>query len=237
MALAWPLPRAALAIAALAGVLAPTTPTRAQPELVPIIPTGPPPSTPSVIEAPPPPDLPPRPRLSVAVGMGATFDATGFPDGAHAIPAFFGTGGFGDGLLGFELGAFSSEASGRFTQVGYAPIDRLALDAFAVIRPAARVRADDLRYRYRVLHTLAAEVGVGVERDGRTNAAGSRFQIHTGARVELPLTPAGRASELRLRLAFRRAVGLYTPQIGSGGGPVTFVGDSNELFAALAVVF
>ena len=91
----------------------------------------------------------------------------------------------------------------------------------------------------RVLHTLAAEVGVGYERDGRTSGAGSRFQIHTGARIELPLTPAGRPSELRLRLGFRRAIGLYTPQVsgGTGTNPITSVGDSNELYTALAVVF
>ncbi len=41
-----------------------------------------------------------RPRLSLAVGMGATFDSAGFTSGTHAIPAFFGVGGFGDGLVG-----------------------------------------------------------------------------------------------------------------------------------------
>lgn len=43
-----------------------------------------------------------RPRLSLAAGMGATFDATGFAGGTHAIPAFFAVGGFGDGLTGFD---------------------------------------------------------------------------------------------------------------------------------------
>jgi hypothetical protein len=157
----------------------------------------------------------------------------------HAIPAFFGVSGFGDGLAGFELGAFSSAASGRFHAGDDAPVDRLALDAFGVVRPAARVGGDDSGYGVRVLRTLAAEVGLGFERDGRTTGAGTRFQIHTGARVELPLTAAGRPSELRLRLAFRRALGLYTPQLSGGAGtnPVTSVGDSNEVYTALAVVF
>jgi hypothetical protein len=190
---------------------------------------------PAAVEAPGPAEPSARPRLSLAVGMGASLDSTGFSDGAHAIPAFFGVGGFGDGLVGFDLGAFSSAASGRFHASSAAPVDRLALDAFAVIRPAAGFRRDDPGYAVRVLHTVAAELGVGFERDGRTNGAGSRFQVHTGARVELPLTPAGRASELRLRLAFRRAVGLYTPRLA--GDPVTAVGDSNEVYAALAVVF
>lgn len=180
-----------------------------------------------------------RPRFSLAVGMGASLDASGFTNGAHAIPAFFGVGGFGDGLLGVDLGAFSSAASGRFHSGDDGPVDRLALDAFAVVRPAARVRPDDGRYSLRVLRTLAAEVGLGFERDGHTLNAGTRFQIHTGARVELPLTAADRASELRLRLAMRRAVGLYTPQVSGGMGvnAITAVGDSTELYAALAVVF
>lgn len=188
-----------------------------------------------------PPDLPPRPRMSLAVGMGATLDSTGFSDGAHLIPAFFGVGGFGDGLGGFDLGAFSSSASGRTppSAIDQVPVDRLALDAFGVIRPAARVHRDDRRYGYRVLHTVAAELGIGLERDGRTMVSGSRFEIHTGARVEFPLTPAGLPSELRLRLAMRRAIGLYTPEVAvaAGSTQTTSVGNSTELYAALAVVF
>jgi len=186
-----------------------------------------------------PSDLPPRPRFSLAVGMGATFDSTGFSDGAHAIPSFFGVGGFGDGLGGFDLGAFASSASGRYTGADQVPVDRLALDAFGVIRPAARVHRDDRGYGYRVLHTVAAELGLGLERDGRSMVSGSRFVVHTGARVELPLTPAGLPSELRLRLAMRRAIGLYTPEVAvaPGSTQATAVGDSTELYAALAVVF
>ena len=183
---------------------------------------------------------PPRPRLSLAVGMGATRDATGFPDGAHLVPAFFAEGGFGDSLLGVDLGAFSSSAFGRYTGPDQFPIDRLALDAFMVLRPAALYRRDDQRYRMRVLHTLALELGPGLERDGTTTASGTRFVIHTGARVELPLARRGQPSELRLRFAVRRAFGLYTPVVAAGppGSTVNVsVGDSLELFAALAVVF
>jgi hypothetical protein len=193
-------------------------------------------------------EAPPRPRLSLAIGMGATRDATGFPDGAHLIPAFFATGGFGDGLWGFDLGAFSSSASGRFAltvvasngeTVDNSPVDRLALDAFGVVRPFARVRRDDQRYRLRVLRTIGAELGLGLERDSRVVVAGSRWEIHTGARIELPLTRVGEPSELRLRLAFRRAFGLYAPKLsgGSADSGITSVGDSNELYAALVVLF
>jgi hypothetical protein len=187
----------------------------------------------------PPVQQTPRPRLSLAIGMGATFDPTGFSDGAHALPAFFAVGGFGDGLAGVDLGAFSSSASGRYASADSVPVDRLALDAFGVIRPAARIHRDDPRYGYRVLHTVAVELGLGLERDGRTMVAGSRFEVHTGARVELPLTRAGLPSELRLRLAVRRAIGLYTPEVAvaKGSSQATAVGDSTELYAALAVVF
>jgi hypothetical protein len=228
--------RWAALLGALVGFLTAGAVARAQQvELAPVIPTQPPP----VLESVPPPDLPPRPRMSLALGMGASFDSAGFTDGTHAIPAFFAVGGFGDGLLGFELGAFASSASGRYPMTADTPVDRLALDAFGVVRPAARVRSDDLRYRFRVLHTVAAELGLGYERDGHTSGSGSRFQIHTGARVDLPLLPAGRTSELRLRLAYRHAFGLYTPLVAATptGGTVTAVGDSNELYAALVTVF
>jgi hypothetical protein len=180
---------------------------------------------------------PPRPRLSLAVGMGATRDPTGFPDGGHFIPAFFGVGGFGDGLVGVDLGAFSSAASGRFPTAD-SPVDRLALDAFAVVRPAARALPGDQRYRMRVLRTLGVELGLGFERDGQVVVSGNRWVIHTGARIEFPLT-TGQAGELRLRLAVRRAFGLYTPELSkkSGSNETISVGDSTELYAALAVVF
>jgi hypothetical protein len=182
--------------------------------------------------------LPGRPRMSLAVGMGATFDAAGFAGGDHAIPAFLAVGGFGDGLAGLDLGSFASSASGRFHAGTDNPVDRLALDAFGVIRPAARLAPNDHRYHLRVLRTAAAELGLGLERDGRVTGSGSRFALHTGARIELPLTRAGEASELRLRLAVRRAVGLYTPKLsGATPGDVTSVGDSTEIYAALAVIF
>ena len=200
--------------------------------------TPPPEQPPEIVEA----ELlslapPPRPRLTLAVGMGATLDPTGFADGGHFIPAFFGVGDVGDGLLGFSMGAFSSAASGRFPTTD-SPVDRLALDAFGVYRPAARVRPGDQRYRMRVLRTLGAELGLGFERDGQVVVSGTRWVIHTGARIEFPLT-SGQASELRLRLAVRRAFGLYTPELStkSGSNGTISVGDSTELYAALAVVF
>jgi hypothetical protein len=91
----------------------------------------------------------------------------------------------------------------------------------------------------RVLKSAGLELGFGLERDGRATATGYRFTVHLGARVDLPLTPAGSASELRVRLAAGRNLGLYTPKLyGANAGDVTEVGDTaGELFAALVAVF
>jgi hypothetical protein len=174
----------------------------------------------------------PRPRITVAVGMGATFDSSGFASGkTHAIPEFVATGGFGDGRVGFDISVFSSSASGRYRND--APVDRLSLDGFAVFRPLAReLPADTVHYPSRVLRTVAVELGAGVERDSQVVRAASRGGIHTGARVELPLEPAGRASEVRLRVGLRDFIGLHTPQVGD-----TSVGDTFELYGALVASF
>jgi hypothetical protein len=180
-----------------------------------------------------------RPRLSAGVGFGGTFDSVGFRDNsAHLIPAFVAVLGIGDGLLyGVDLGAFASQASGRHPDD--LPVDRLALDAYGVLRPLARYHPGDDSYQMRVGRTLAAELGLGLEREGRSNISGTRFAVHTGARVDLPLSPASEPTELRLRFAVRRAIGLYTPTISSrSGADLTRVGDSAaELYVALVMVF
>jgi hypothetical protein len=63
--------------------------------------------------------------------------------------------------------------------------------------------------------------------------------IHTGARVELPITPLGGRSELRARFAVRRDFGLYRPTIqGPTAGTTHQIGDTlAELYAALVLVF
>jgi hypothetical protein len=183
-------------------------------------------------------ELSARPRLSLAVGMGATFDDVGFRDGTtHAVPAFFATGGFGDGLVGVDFGVLASSAIGRYRSDD--PVDRVALDAFGVVRPAAPLRPWDRGYAMRVLRTAGLELGFGWERDGRTTVAGSRFTVHLGARVEVPLTPVWATSQLRIRLGASRNLGLYTPRVYSSlAGNVTEVVDTaGELYAALVTVF
>ena len=190
-----------------------------------------------VVEAPIRPSFP-RPRLSAAVGIGATFDAVGFADGkTRTIPVFFTSLGIGDGLGGFELRVFASQAAGRFG--GENPIDRLAVDASGVLRVGMLLAPDNQRYGTRVLRTVGVDLGLSFERAGRSMVSGTRFAICTGARVELPLTPAREPSELRVRLAVRRAVGLYTPVLyGSSADDVTGVHNSAlEVYGALVLLF
>jgi len=179
-----------------------------------------------------------RPRLSAAVGMGATLDAVGFNDGnTRVIPAFFAMLGIGDGPFGFDLGAFASQAAGRHPN--QSPVERLALDGYGVIRPGAWYHPDDMSYGARVLHGLGAELGLGFERDGRSSVSGTRFLLHTGARVDLPISAPGETSELKLRFAARRGIGLYTPKLyGTTVSDALSVDDSAvELYGALVVVF
>ena len=69
--------------------------------------------------------------------------------------------GIGDGLLGLDLGAFATSAT-RAQRQSDSPVDRLAVDLFGVVRPAALHRRDDRSFGMRVLHSLAAELGLGL---------------------------------------------------------------------------
>jgi hypothetical protein len=92
-------------------------------------------------------------------------------------------------------------------------------------------------YDRRVLRALAMDVGLGYERDSRISRGPedvSRVGAVVGIHGDLPLTPAGERSELRLRLTVRRFVGLTSPTFAEGD-PVP---DTRfELFGSLAVVF
>ena len=178
------------------------------------------------------------PRLSGAIGVGSSFDSVGFKGGTEAVPTFVGVLGIGDGLLGLDLGAFATSAT-REQRQSDSPVDRVAVDLFGVVRPAALHRPDDRSFDMRVLHSLAAELGLGLERAGRSNISGTRFLIHLGATVDIPLSPAREATEVRLRFGVRRNVGLFTPKLyGNTASDVTNVVDTAaELYAALAVVF
>ena len=185
-----------------------------------------------------------RPRIELAAGMGASFDDAGLVSGLAAVPAFFVMGGFGDGMLGVDLGLFTNSAIGRFRTPNF-PVDRLAVDGMLLFRPGAdRSFANAAHwageYGARVVRAAAVDLGLGYERASRiTNGPQSvdRFGIRIGAHLDIPLTPAGStalASELRLRLAVRRFVGASHATFPNGDpAPDTRA----EVFAALAAVF
>jgi hypothetical protein len=130
------------------------------------------------------------------------------------------------------MGVYASSASGRY-RVPDLPVDRLALDLMAVLRPFQRPgQLPDSRYVTRVARASGLELGLGFERDGQATLSGSRFGLHTGLRVELPLTPAGERTGLHVYLAARRLIGFYEPVVGT-----TTVHNSVELLAALGASF
>jgi hypothetical protein len=209
------------------------------------------PPEPTVVEpaaAAEPEPAPARPRIEVAVGMGASIDDAGLTAaGLSAIPSFFAMGGFGDGYLGVDFGAFANNANGRYRAPNI-PVDRLDFDGMLVIRPGARAAAGarpaplSPSYLSRIERTAALDIGLAYERSSRIASTGAqsvtRFGLRLGAHVDLPLTPAPQpgaaGGELRLRLAVRRMFAFATPEF-PGGTPVA---DTRaELFAALAVVF
>jgi hypothetical protein len=239
----------ALCVVAVVGVPALGQPTLPPPPSEPpppsALPPAPMPASPLVSPAPlsePAPAPTPssdRPRLSLAVGMGASFDDTGLsPARTRAIPSFFAAGGFGDGFIGLDLAVFASTASGRYRPPD-APFDRQALDAMVVVRPLCHsLPPDVVRWLPRLARTLGMELGGGFERDGRGQTAEHRFGFRLGGRVELPLTAAGDPSQLpsqlRLRLAVRR---FYGGTVGNSDPNNPAKDSLLELYGALAVIF
>ena len=174
-----------------------------------------------------------RPRISVAVGMGASFESSGLsPARTAAVPSFFAVGGFGQGLVGLDFGLLATTASGRFRAPDM-PVDRLGIDAMLVIRPWAwKYPPDTPWFGQRLLRSLAAEVGVGYEHDSRGLQSGSRMGLRGGARVDVPLFPA-EASQLCVRLAVRRLYGFFTPRLE----PIDVKDTGLEAYAALVLSF
>lgn len=178
-----------------------------------------------------------RPAIELALGMGASIDDAGMhASGLSPVPSFYATGGFGQGTFGFDVGLFANSAIGRF-RAPDVPVDRLGFDGMLVIRPFADFVPADQRYRARVLRALALDLGLGYERDSRFSNGSevvNRFGARVGVHADVPLTPAGARSELRLRFTARRFVGVSSATFPGGDpAPDTRV----ELFAALAVVF
>lgn len=169
--------------------------------------------------------------------MGASIDDAGLrAAGLSAVPSFYATGGFGEGMFGVDLGLFANSATGRY-RAPNVPVDRLGFDAMLVVRPFADFLFGDGRYQLRVLRALALDLGLGYERDSRISGGPEevdRFGGRLGVHVDLPLTPADARSELRLRLTARRFVSASNVSF-PGGDPAPDT--RGEFFAALAAVF
>ncbi len=190
-----------------------------------------------VTEIPPAVSVPRRPRFDVAVGMGGSFDSSGLVKGRTVLaPAFLVQAAVGDGPIGFAARLLSTQASGRFHQicngVSDMPVDRLAIDLLFAIRPWAAGYTNDKSWGSRVARGLALNLGAGGENASVGQQSSFRIGIVVGAHVDLPLTPSGDATELRLRLGVRRMLA------GEGTAGVVLVSDTSaDVFGALAAVF
>jgi hypothetical protein len=165
-----------------------------------------------------------RPKVQVAMGMGASIDHNApNPHPGRPLTAFFFAVGIGDGLLGLELRSFANGA----TQM---QLSRLSLELVGVVRPLAGVAREG--YGYRVLRTASADLGAGVERAAVSQDYDWRTGLVLGAHADLPIGPAGAPKELRLRLGARRFL--------AGAGAVSAIGVKDsvvELYGQLAFVF
>jgi len=164
-----------------------------------------------------------RPKVQVAVGLGASIDGNApNPHPDRPVSAFFFSVGIGDELLGLDLRSFANGA----TQM---QLGRLSLELVGVIRPLAPVAREG--YGYRVLRSASLDLGAGIERDSLAQDADWRAGLLLGAHADLPIGPAA-PKELRLRLGVRRLVA------GSGSVSTVAVKDSTaELYAQVAFVF
>ena len=134
-----------------------------------------------------------RPRLSAAVGMGGKLRCGRIRDhGVARDPDVRQRARDRGRRRTVSISApGATEAAGRHGNQN--PIDRLAVDAFGVIRPGAWFRPDDSSYQLRVLRGLAAELGLGFERDGRSAVSGTRFVVHVGRARRLSAHAGARA--------------------------------------------
>ena len=167
-----------------------------------------------------------RPMFDVALGMGASIDrGAPNPHPDLPIPSFFFSGGLGAGMWGLELRSFANGAS---TQ----QINRVSLELLGVVRPFAPLGRGNDAYPWRVLRTLAVQLGPAAEHVSFSVYEDWRDGAALGGHCDLPIGPPGEAKELRVRLGVRRMLG------STGTITMMHVGDSAlELYAQAAFVF
>jgi len=216
----------------------------ASPAVAPVAGEGTPPTAASGpaagVEAPSP-----RPRFMMSAAVGVSIDNHGIADGRNVmVPSLAIQGGIGDGLFGFGARLFASEAAGRFfsNPDGQKPIadvgaDRQALDLLLAVRPFSPVvDSGDETWKARFLRSIAADLGVAVERVSIGTLSTLRGGAVVGAHVDLPFFRTEDGSELRATIAARRMLG--TSKTLQVSGTMAAVGDSKlESFAGLTVVF
>jgi hypothetical protein len=111
-------------------------------------------------------------------------------------------------------------------------VDRLGVDAMLAMRPLYPRHGEDVTWLGRTLRALTLEAGLGGESDSLSQKSGMRYGLVVGGHVDLALTPASDASELRLRLIARKLLAA-SQTVGT-----TTVSDTRgELFGAVAFVF
>jgi hypothetical protein len=186
-----------------------------------------------------------RPRFAMSVAVGVSVDNHGIGDGRNVlVPSFAVQGGIGEGLFGFGLRLFASEAAGRFTSLSPAgkPVydlgaDRQALDLLLDVRPLAPAWADaGDAWTSRFARALALEIGLAGERVSLGTKSILREGFVAGAHMSLPVVRSADGSELFVTVVVRRMIAAGQT-VDVGGNPQS-IGDSRfEAFSGLTVAF
>lgn len=191
------------------------------------------------------PAAPARPRFAMSLVVGISVDNHGIGDGRNVpVPSFAVQGGIGDGLVGFGLRLFASEAAGRFSSLGTSgkPVadlgaDRQALDLLVNLRPFAPASAGaGDAWTARFIRALALDLGVAAERVSLGTKSILREGLVAGAHMSLPVVRSDDGSELFVTVVVRRMLaGRQTVDIG---GVSQSIGDSKlEAFSGLTLAF
>ena len=134
-----------------------------------------------------------------------SIDNHGIGDGRNVpVPSFAVQGGIGEGLVGFGLRLFASEAAGRFSSLGSSgkPVadlgaDRQALDLLLNVRPFAPAWTDaGETWTARFVRALAVDLGVAAERVSLGTKSIMREGFVAGAHISVPVVRSVDGSEL-----------------------------------------
>jgi len=140
-----------------------------------------------------------RLRLSLGLGMGITWDGTGFTDrDVAAIPSFAVSAEAHGETFGIALGLVAVSASGRFPYQD-TPVDRLGFDVALTARPFSRVH-DALGIARRF--TIA--LGPGWEEVAAGTASVGRLGLRASASLDVVSWADPRGSVFKVRATARR---------------------------------